>query len=144
MDLAAAAGAFRDMAARAESELAMVACREAANDYLAILRIVTPKRTGALMESERIDALTGGGTRATAVVAPHKVYAAIVNDGGRVTRHLPRPHVLGGYGGPYFGHGNPATVTIKARNYMERAQGAAQGPVAEACLRACDEFFTLP
>jgi hypothetical protein len=144
VDLGEAAAAFREMAARAESELALVACREAAKDYLAILRIVTPKRTGALADSEHIDAVFGGGTHATAVVAPHKVYADIVNDGGTVTRHLPRPHVLGNPAVGFFGHGNPATVTIKGRGYMEKAAGAAKGPVAQACQRAADEFFTLP
>ena len=144
MNLGEAAAAFREMAERAKSELALVACEEAAKDYLAVLRFVTPKRTGALAESEHIDAVFGGGTHATAVVAPHKVYADIVNDGGTVTRDLARPHVLGNPAVGFFGHGNPATVTIKARNYMQRAAGMARGPVAVACQRAADEFFTLP
>ena len=69
MNLAEAAAAARAMATRAEASLALEACEEAAKDYLAILRFVTPKRSGALADSEHIDAVFGGGARATAVVA---------------------------------------------------------------------------
>ena len=137
MDLAEAAAAFRKIAERAEAELALTACREAARDYLAVLRAVTPKRSGALMESERIDAVTGGGTHATAIVAPHIRYAAFRNYGGTITRH--KPGSLGTPAVGFFGH----SVTQAGSHYMERAEGLSRGPVAEACRRVASEFFTL-
>lgn len=137
MDLAEAAAAFRKIAERAEAELALTACREAARDYLAVLRAVTPKRSGALMESERIDAVTGGGTHATAIVAPHIHYAAFRNYGGTITRH--KPGSLGTPAVGFFGH----SVTQAGSHYMERAEGLSRGPVAEACRRVASEFFTL-
>ena len=145
MNLAGAATAFRDMAGRAKSGLALAACEEAAKDYLAILRVVTPKRTGALAESETIDSISGGGTHARAVVAPHKVYAAFREHGGTIHakaglgRKGMRPHTLHWEGG-----GFPLHVTQAGAHYMEKARGAAAGPVALACQRAADEFFTLP
>lgn len=152
MDLGEAAAAFRHLAERARSELALVACEEAAKDYLAILRAVTPKRTGALADSETIDSISGGGEHATAVVAPHKIYAKFRNDGGTISAKYgevwktpkggtkPRMyrHTLHWDGG-----GFPLHVTQAGAHYMERARGLAGGPVAEACRRAADEFFTL-
>lgn len=137
MNLGEAAGAFRALADRAESDLAREACEEAARDYLAILRAVTPKRTGRLAASETIDSVTGGGAMAVAVVAPHTVYAAFRDRGGTITKHSP-----GSLGTPavgFFGH----SVTQAGSHYMARAEGMARGPVSAACRAAADRFFTL-
>lgn len=84
MDLAGAAAAFRDLADRAKSDLALEACAEAARDYLTVLRAVTPKRTGALADSETVTGPMGGGEHATALVGPHIIYAKFRNDGGTI------------------------------------------------------------
>ena len=152
MNLGEAAAKFREMASRAESELATVACEAAAKDYLAILRVTTPKRTGRLMESERIDAITGGGLHATAVIAPHTVYAAFRDQGGTISAHYGEVWKTpkGGTRARMYRHtlhweggGFPLHVTQAGSHYMARARGLAAGPVAEACRRAADEFFTL-
>lgn len=141
MNLSEGAAAFRLIADKAKSELAVTVVREQAKDFLAIERIVTPKRSGALAASEAIDSLSGGGDHAEATVSPHRVYAEIINDGGTVTRHAPRPHVLGHYGGPYFGHGNPAHVDIKGRHYVQKAEAASRGVLESAAEAAVAEFF---
>jgi hypothetical protein len=131
------AGEVRALAGRAEAGLAREACTEAARDYLAILRHVTPKRTGRLADSETIDSITGGGAVAVAVVAPHTVYAAFREHGGTITKHSP-----GSLGTPavgFFGH----SVTQAGSHYMERAEGLAAGPVRGACQMALDRFLTL-
>ncbi|HZR50116.1 MAG TPA: HK97 gp10 family phage protein [Streptosporangiaceae bacterium] len=137
MNLGEAAAAFRAIAERAESGLAREACEEAARDYLAVLRMVTPKRSGRLAESERIDSVTGGGTFAVAVVAPHTRYAAFRNYGGTITRH--KPGSLGTPAVGFFGH----SVTQAGSHYMERAEGAAAGPVSAACRAVAGRYFTL-
>ena len=137
MNLAGFAGACRDLAARCEADLAREACTEAARDYLAILRAVTPKRTGRLAGSEKIDSITGGGAVAVAVVAPHTVYAAFRDHGGTITKHSP-----GSLGTPavgWFGH----SVTQAGSHYMARAVGAAKGPVAAACQVALNRMLVL-
>jgi hypothetical protein len=126
-----------DAAARIESGLAIEVAREQARDFLAIERHVTPKRTGRLADSETIDALTGGGTRAVAVVSPHTVYAAFRENGGTITRHLPPPHVLGNPAVGFFGH----SVTQAGSHYVERAQGLAAGPMAVAAEIAIARFL---
>lgn len=109
-------------AARAlEDGLAETIVREQANDFLAVERIVTPKRTGRLAESEKIDAVTGGGAHAEAIVSPHTVYAEFRENGGTITRKLPPPHVLGNPDVGFFGH----SVTQRGSHYVERAEGAA-------------------
>jgi hypothetical protein len=128
-------------AERIESELAITVCREQAKDFLAIERAVTPKRTGALADSETVDGVTGGGTHAVAIVSPHIIYAQFRNDGGTITRKKPRPAVLGSYGGPYFGRGNPATVHQAGSHYVERAQGMAAGPLAGVAEMVLAEFL---
>jgi hypothetical protein len=122
-------------AARIEDGLAVTVVREQARDFLAIERIITPKRSGKLADSETIDAVTGGGTQAVAIVSPHIIYAQFRNDGGTITRKKRRPAVLGSYGGPYFGHGNPATVTQKGSHYVERSEAEAK-PVLTAVAEA--------
>ena len=135
--LSAWAAKVAEAAARIESELAVAVVKTQARDFLAIERAVTPKRTGRLADSETIDALTGGGSHATAVVSPHVVYAHFRENGGTITRKLPWPHVLGPYGGPYFGH----SVTQAGSHYVERAQGMASGPLAAAAEMVLAEFL---
>lgn len=137
MNLGEFAGAVKELAGRCEAELAREACAEAARDYLAILRAVTPKRTGRLAESEKIDSISGGGAVATAVVAPHTVYAAFREHGGTITKHSP-----GSLGTPavgWFGH----SVFQAGSHYMERAEGMAKGPVAAACQQALDRMLVI-
>lgn len=137
MNLEGFAAAARDLAARAETGLAREACTAAARDYLAILRAVTPKRTGRLANSETIDSITGSGAVAVAVVAPHTVYAEFREHGGTITRHGP-----GSLGNPevgWFGH----SVTQAGSHYMEKAEGLARGPVAAACRIALDRMLVL-
>ena len=143
MDLAAGAAAFRNLARRAESDLALEACGEAAKDYLAVLRAVTPKRSGALADSETVTGPSGGGLHASALVGPHIIYAEFRERGGTITRHLPRPHVLGTPAVGFFGRGNPATVTQHGARYMEKARGPGEAAVAHACRIVADRFFTL-
>ena len=137
MNLAGFAGACRGLAGRAEAGLAREACEEAAKDYLAILRAVTPKRTGRLAGSETIDSVTGGGAFAVAVVAPHTVYAEFREHGGTITKHSP-----GSLGTPavgWFGH----SVYQAGSHYMERAEGLASGPVRGACQMVLDRMLVL-
>jgi hypothetical protein len=143
VNLGEAAAAYRAVAERCEASLALDAAEAAARDAVAILRIVTPKRSGALAGSEVVNSVTGGGLHAVANYGPHKIYDKFRNDGGTITRKLGRPHVLGGYGGPYFGHGNPATVTQAGSHYMERGEAAARPAVAAACAMVLDRYLTL-
>ena len=137
MNLGEFAGAVKDLAARCETSLARDACTEAARDYLAILRHVTPKRTGRLADSETIDSIAGGGAVAVAVVAPHTVYAAFREHGGTITKHSP-----GSLGTPavgWFGH----SVYQAGSHYMEKAEGLASGPVRGACQMVLDRMLVL-
>jgi hypothetical protein len=131
------AGKVAAAAARIDSELAITVAREQAKDFLAIERHVTPKRTGRLADSEAIDALTGGGTHAMAVVSPHTIYAHFRENGGTITRKLPPPHVLGNPTVGFFGH----SVSQAGSHYVERAQGLAAGPLLGAAEAAIAEFF---
>jgi hypothetical protein len=120
-----------DAAARIESDLAVTVAREQAKDFLAIERAITPKRTGRLAGSETIDAVTGGGTHAEAVVGPHCIYAEFRNDGGTITKH--GPGSLGNPGVGWFGH----SVYQKGSHYVQRSQAAAaplMGGIAEGVL----------
>ena len=139
MNLQGFAGDVRALAGRAEAGLATECAEAAGKDFLAILRVTTPKRTGRLADSEKVDAVTGGGAVATAVVGAHTVYAAFREHGGTITRKLPPPHVLGNPEVGFFGH----SVTQAGSHYFARAQGLAQGPIAAACRRALDEFLVL-
>lgn len=150
MNLGEAAAAFRAMAARCEETMALEACEEGAKDYLAILRIVTPKRSGALAESEHIDAVFGGGLRATAVVAPHIRYAAFREYGGTISakdgevwktvngKSRMYRHTLHWDGG-----GFPLHVTQQGAHYMEKARGPGAAAVAQACAMVAARMITL-
>jgi hypothetical protein len=122
-----------------EDGMAETIVREQAKDFLAIERIVTPKRTGRLAESEKVDAVMGGGSHAEAVVSPHTVYAQFREDGGTITRHLPPPHVLGAWPGPFFGH----SVTQKGSHYVERAEGVAAPLMTGVAEKVLEEFLDL-
>ena len=63
----------------------MVACAEGSRDFLAVLRMVTPKRSGALMDSETVTGPTGSGAFAVAEVGPHIIYAEFRNEGGTIS-----------------------------------------------------------
>jgi hypothetical protein len=126
-------------AALMQDGMAEAIVREQARDFLAVERIVTPKRTGRLAESEKVDAVMGGGSHAEAVVSPHTVYAHFRENGGTITRHLPPPHVLGPYGGPYFGH----SVTQAGSHYVERAEGIAAPLMAAVAEQVLEETLDL-
>jgi phage gpG-like protein len=136
VNLAEGAAAWRDVAGRAEAGLARECCEAAARDYLAVLRAVTPKRTGKLMESETIDAVTGGGTHAMAVIGPHTVYARFRNYGGVIS--VKHAKVLTD-GQTFFGK----SVRQSGSHYMEKAEAASAGPIAEACREVVARFFTI-
>ena len=120
---------------RMEAELAVTVCREQAKDFIAIERIVTPKRSGALAGSEHVDSVTGGGAHAEAIAGPHIIYARFRNDGGTITRKLPWPHVLGT--GPWYGH----QVTQKGSHYVERAEADAAGIMGGVAEGVLGEFL---
>lgn len=131
------AAALRGLAERAEADLAPQCAEEAGRDFLAVLRAVTPKRTGHLMESESLDSVTGGGAVAEAVVGAHAVYAEFRNNGGTITRHGP-----GSLGTPavgFFGH----SVTQRGSHYFERAEGLAVSQIQAACQGVLDRFLVL-
>jgi hypothetical protein len=128
---------MREVADRCETGLARDACEEAARDAVAILRIVTPKRTGALADSEIVNFVEGGGEHATANYGPHKIYDHFRNYGGTITKHSP-----GSLGTPeagWFGH----SVTQRGSHYMERGEAAAKPAVAAACAAVLERYLTL-
>lgn len=115
------------VASRMSATLARDACEEGAIAFLGIEHAVTPKKTGALADSEMIDSLSGGGARAVAVCSPHKDYAEIRNDGGTITKKG-----RGSLGNPsvgWFGH----SVTQHGTGYVQRAEAMARGAVDGAC-----------
>ena len=150
MDLAGFAAAVRVAADRAEAELAMVACAEGSRDFLAVLRMVTPKRSGALMDSETVTGPTGSGAFAVAEVGPHIIYAEFRNEGGTISAKVeparsggkypsgkPRRHSL------HWPGGFAMHVTQAGSHYMERAEAAGRGAVERACQTAADRFISL-
>jgi hypothetical protein len=145
------AAAIREVADHCEASLALDACDEAAKDAVAILRIVTPKRTGALADSEIVNSVVGGGTHATANYGPHKIYDKFRNDGGTISAHygevwkVPRGgtkprmyrHTL------YFDGTFALHVTQAGSHYMQRGEAAAKPAVAAACALVLDRYLTL-
>lgn len=144
MNLAEAAAAMRAVADRCEASLARDCAEAAAKDLVAVLRIVTPKRTGALAGSEIVNSVVGGGTHAVANYGPHKIYDKFRNDGGTISAHPGlgrkgmRPHTLHWAGG-----GFPLHVTQAGAHYMEKGEAAGRGPAAQACRVVLDSFLTL-
>ena len=144
MNLGEAAAAMRAVADRCDSSLALEACRESAKDAVAILRIVTPKKTGALADSEVVNSVEGGGTHAVANYGPHKIYDKFRNDGGTISAHAGlgrkgmRPHTLHWEGGAF-----PLHVTQAGSHYMQRGEAAAKPAVAAACALVLDRYLTI-
>jgi hypothetical protein len=124
-------------AERIDDGLAVAVAREQARDFLAIERVITPKRTGHLMESETVDSVEGGGTHAVALVSPHAIYARFRENGGTITRKLPPPHVLGNPAVGFFGH----SVTQKGSHYVERSEAAARGQLTATAEMVLEEFL---
>ena len=137
MNLEGFAAEVRALADRAETDLAAACAGEAGRDFLAVLRMVTPKRTGHLADSESLDSVTGGGAVASAVVGAHAVYAEFRNNGGTITKHSPGS--LGTPAAGFFGH----SVTQRGSRYFERAEGLAGSVIAAACQAKLAEFLTL-
>jgi bacteriophage HK97-gp10 putative tail-component len=131
-------------AERVGSELAITVVKEQARDFLATERVVTPKRTGRLADSETIDSVGGGGSSATATVSPHAIYAEFRNDGGTIHakpglgRKGMRPHTLhwGGDGGPF-----PLSVTQSGSHYVQRAEAAAAAELADVAEMVTMQFL---
>jgi len=134
VNLAEAAAAFRDASTRAQASMARECAAAGARAFLPIEKSVTPVLSGRLRESEAVKAVTGGGTSAEAVVSPHTVYAHFRNFGGTIT--VRRAKVLTD-GTRFFGR----SVTQAGSHYVERAHGAATGPVQVAIKMRADSFF---
>ena len=134
MDLAAFAATVRGLADRAGTELAPVCAEEAGRDFLAVLRAVTPKRSGHLADSESLDSVTGGGPVATAIVGAHAVYAEFRERGGTI--HVRNAKVLTD-GVSFFGK----SVTQAGSHYKERSAGPGQVALTQACKEAADGIF---
>jgi hypothetical protein len=140
MDLAGFAAAVRGIAERCGEGLALESCRMGSREYLHVLQMETPVRTGALRSSEHVWSVSGGGAEAVALAGPDIIYDKFRNDGGTITRKLPPPHVLGKFPGPYFGH----SVTQKGAHYMEKSRGPGQEALSRACKVVADEMIELP
>jgi len=138
VNLAEFAAAMRDVAVRADAELASECARVASREYLAALAVTTPVLTGALRESEHVMSLSGGGAVAVAEVGSELIYAKFRNDGGTITSHGPWP-LRNRETGQVFGR----QVTQAGSHYIERAADWAEGPIAAACQVKLDEIVTL-
>ena len=131
------AAELKGLAERADADLARTCAEEAGRDFLAILRMVTPKRSGHLAASESLDSVSGGGAVAVAIVGAHAKYAEFREHGGTITKHSP-----GSLGTPavgWFGH----SVTQKGSHYFEKAEGLAGPQIAEVCRATLSRFLTL-
>lgn len=113
-----------------QRDAALKAARAAGDALLREMQRVTPVLTGALRGSERVNSVTGSGTRATAAVGPHMIYAQFRNYGGTI--HVKNARVLSD-GRSFFGR----QVTQGGSHYMEKAAtwaaaGGLDGPVGQA------------
>lgn len=116
-------------------DAALKAAQAAGNAFLHELQRVTPVRHGTLRRSERVNSVTGGGTKATAAIGPHTVYARFRNYGGTI--HVKRASVLSD-GHSFFGK----QVTQAGSHYMEKAAGwAAAGGLDGPVSHAIDEVL---
>ena len=127
-----------EAAERIEDGLAVEVARAQARDFLATERVITPKRTGALMESETVDAVTGGGTHAVALVSPHIIYAHFRNFGGTITSKGPWP-LRNRATGQVFGR----QVTQAGSHYVERSEAAAEGRLQATAEMVLEEFLDI-
>jgi hypothetical protein len=129
------AGRWEAVADRCATSLAIDVCRAQAERFVDVERLVTPKRTGALADSERIDMIGGGGAWAIAVVSPHKIYAGIENFGGTIeaqgqSKRNPRyAHVLA-FDGIFA-----RKVHHPGKGYVAKAEGAARGEMDQVSER---------
>lgn len=114
-----------------ETRAAIECAREAGHAYLVQLRETTPVLTGELRASERVDAVRGSGTYATATIGAHTVYAEFRNNGGTIT--VKRARVLTN-GSEFFGR----SVTQAGSHYFERATGQAATPIDDACKKVIE------
>lgn len=136
MNLAEFAAEVRALAERADAELARTCAEEAGRDFLTVLRMVTPKRSGHLADSESLDSVTGSGAVATAIVGAHAVYAEFREKGGTI--HVRNAKVLTD-GVSFFGK----SVTQRGSHYFEKAEGLARPEIAAACEATLRRFLTL-
>jgi hypothetical protein len=134
--LADFAARLREVADRAESDLALESCRMGAREYLAVLQEETPVRSGRLRASEHIWRVSGGGESATAILGPDIIYDRFRNDGGTI--HVRRAKVLTD-GVSFFGK----HVTQAGSHYMERAEGPGRAALSRACKVMAGEIISL-
>jgi hypothetical protein len=137
MDLAGFAAAVRGIAERCGEGLALESCRMGSREYLHVLQMETPVRTGALRGSEHQMALTGGGAEAVAVVGTDLIYARFRNYGGTIS--VKRARVLTD-GTTFFG----THVTQRGSHYLEKSRGPGQEALSRACKVVADEMIELP
>jgi HK97 gp10 family phage protein len=88
--------------------------------FLRELQRNTPVLTGTLRRSERVNSVTGSGTRATASIGPHAVYARFRNFGGTITAKRAR-QLSNGH--EFFGK----SVTQAGAHYMDKTVAWADG-----------------
>lgn len=136
MNLAEFAGAVRELAVRAEAELAGECARAAAREFLAALDVTTPVRSGELRRSMHTFSVSGGGAVAIAIIGSDLIYAKFRNDGGTI--RVKRARVLTD-GAHFFGK----EVHQHGAHYMEAAEGMAAGPIRAACQIELDRFLHL-
>jgi hypothetical protein len=103
------------------------------------MRIVTPKLTGRLMDSEVVQSVSGDGSHAVALVGPDGsvIYDEFRDRGGTITaKNFPQ---LGNPEVGFFGK----SVTQAGSHYMKRAEDSGRAVVLAAMQAAVEEFFTL-
>lgn len=118
--LAGLAAALRKAAGSIGDDGALECAHAAGQGYLRVLRDNTPVLTGHLLASERIDRISGGGTRATVTIGAHTVYADFREHGGTITvKHAKvlTDHVT------FFGR----SVTQAGSHYFARTNAWADG-----------------
>ena len=132
------AARLREIADRAESGLALEACRMGSREYLAVLQEETPVLSGDLRASEHVWSVSGGGEHAVAIAGPDIIYDRFRNDGGTIRSKGPWP-LRNRATGQVFGR----SVTQAGAHYMEKAEGPGRAALAQACKVTADEFFEL-
>jgi hypothetical protein len=115
------AAALRRAADSVRDDGALECAHAAGQGYLRVLRDNTPVETGALLASERVDRISGGGSRATVTIGAHTVYAAFRETGGTITaKRFPQ---LGNPRVGWFGK----EVTQAGSHYFARTNTWADG-----------------
>ena len=138
MNLTEAAARFRAVADHCERSLALDAAKAMADAALPQLKIVTPVLRGDLRDSEHIDAVFGNGARASAVLAPHTVYAHFRNVGGTIDSKGPWP-LRNRATGQVFGR----HVTQAGSHYMEKGEAGGRGPAHAAAARVAAWYISI-